>query len=272
MLIDAFMFYDELDLLEIRLHEMDSIADKFVIVESLERHGSVKPKAATLRENWHRVTGFEHKIKYILLDKLIPPYTDEDSAYGRENYQREATFCGALSLSKSRNDLIIISDVDEIPRAKAIQSACQDGRLWEKGLHHLLQDFFYYNVNCFLYDDWNPALIGTVSQILDAGGAERARRAWHTPHVLHHGGWHFSYFGGVQKIRTKLESYLHSGDVDSKEILRRSDAQLAAEIALGTNIYHGRTKLTWRESNDPRLPEYFLNNRDKFKYLTAGQS
>ena len=39
--IDAFMFFDELDLLEIRLHELDPLVDHFVIIEALERHGTL---------------------------------------------------------------------------------------------------------------------------------------------------------------------------------------------------------------------------------------
>lgn len=265
--IDAFTFFNELDLLEIRLHEMAPLVDHFVIVEALEPHGSGKRRDAVLKANWHVVKPFESKVHYVLLPKLVPPFVNYDTSFLRENYQRNCLMSGVHDVSTSPDDVVIISDCDEIPRRAAVHGLIQSGRL-SAGIHHLLQDFFYYNVNWFLYPDWNPACVGTVAQIGKMGGAERARRA-NTPNKVRLGGWHFSYFGGVSRIRLKLESFLEATEADCKEVLRRGDAQLAADIAAGKNIYRDRAKLTWREANDPRLPQYFLSNLERFRHLTA---
>jgi beta-1,4-mannosyl-glycoprotein beta-1,4-N-acetylglucosaminyltransferase len=81
MVIDAILFTDEIDILEIRLNEMNSVVDKFVIVEALEAHGSVKRREACLAKNWDVVRPFEDKIKYVVLDKLEPAYTDGVSGW-----------------------------------------------------------------------------------------------------------------------------------------------------------------------------------------------
>src|SRR5208337_3284906 len=146
-IIDAFMFFDELDLLEVRLNELNPIVDHFVIVESLERFGSCKPKSAFLQENWNVVKSFEHKIKYVLLPHLEPTYTDKTSGWQREAFQRNAMLPAVLELSTSSDDIVLISDCDEIPRAEAV---CNSLNRVRGGLHYLSLDLFWYNVNRYL--------------------------------------------------------------------------------------------------------------------------
>ena len=265
--IDAFMFFDELDLLEIRLHELDPLVDHFVIIEALERHGSAQGKPATLRDNWSRVKGFEHKIKYILLQKLEPTFAAGNTSSRRESFNRSSLMPGILSVSTSPDDAVIISDCDEIPRVGVIRDSLP---LLAKGAHQLFFDMFYYNVNRYYGTYWNMPRLATVQQIQKVGGSNNIRCNFRPELSVGDAGWHFSYFGGLASIRNKSTSFYHAGDPPWLKFHRRSDREVAQDLAAGRSILDGSAKsdMVWRESNDPRLPAYYLNNSDKFRHFT----
>ncbi len=278
--IDAFMFFTELDVLEIRLNELNSVVDHFVILESAELHGSTKTKPFLLKENWERFAPFHHKIKHVMLDKLEPPYTDYASGWKRENFQRSALLDPVLSLSTSRDDIMLLSDCDEIPRASAV---LEGARLAPQvGLCKFELDFFFYNVNNYI-GKWKRSTLGTVQQYLDAGGFNEIRditflmEPWHPRsrevkwyHNLPNAGWHFSYFGDIEHMRNKVKSFAHSTDDFCQEFLQRSDAQVAADIAGGVDLFRraSEPRGQHRSTNDPSLPVHFLNNASKYERFT----
>ena len=128
-MIDAFIYGWEKDILEIRLHELSPVVDKFVIVESLEMHGSANLKTETLRAHWSIIKPFEDKVHYVLLEDLKPAF-DKTTSWQRENYHRNQLMPAILQISKSPLDIVMISDCDEIPRAsmldepKHVKAAC----------------------------------------------------------------------------------------------------------------------------------------------------
>ena len=279
MIIDAFPFFNELDLLEIRLHELDPLVDHFVIVEALERY-SGKPKAAVLRDNWSRVKGFESKIKYVVLPKLEPAFTNETSSWARENFTRNALWQPVLSLSTSSGDVVIISDCDEIPRMTAIRDAMQNGTL-SKGIHRLGQRLYHYNVNQLCYGSdwsshcWDKAVIGTVRQIQEVGGPHKARYVLRPgdseakTYSIPNAGWHFTYFNGsIDGIREKIQSCCEYSDDQEVAFLNKSKADALQAVVAGTTVRPKTRRSVWRETNDPVLPEYFLKNIERFRHFT----
>lgn len=278
-LVDAFLFFNELDLLEIRLHEMAPIVDHFVIVESLERFGSNKTKRPVLLDNWHRVKDFEQKIRYVLLEKLEPAFTDRSSAWAREYYSRNALLPPALELA-GPNDAVIISDCDEIPRASAVRAALA---ALPKGIHRLNQSMYDFNVNQLIYGSekaphcWDMAIMGTARQIQEIGGPQKARfifrhdaKTWYTKtHAVPNAGWHFTYFGGgVERMREKIESCCHFSDDEERVFLHKSPAQNLRDVVAGLAVRRETRRLEWRETNDPTLPQYFLDNVERFRHFT----
>ena len=276
MIIDAFPFMNELEIVEIRLNELDSLVDHFVIVESLEVHGNPRKKPANLRDNWHIVKPFEHKVTYILLDHLEPPYTDDDrSRWGRENYQRLALTVPVTALSTSPEDIIIVSDCDEIPRESAVRDALP--RI-ATGIHQLSLDFFYYNVNCCVNKKWAVSTIGTLKHYQEIGGFQIARntgRDCGKPHraVIEDAGWHFSYFGhDAAKLKYKAENVAESHRSMIADFINRDPRQATIDIANCVDIYRDPTMpMIRRDTHDPRLPAYFLNNIERFKHCTDGK-
>ena len=123
-IIDCFMYYDEEMILDIRLNIMDKYVSHFIICEANFNHNGTKRE---LQFNINNFKNFKEKIIYIPLnyqpknlrriDKLDSQHLMNskilDNALLRENFQRNYLLTKIKDFDE--NDLIIISDVDEIP-------------------------------------------------------------------------------------------------------------------------------------------------------------
>ena len=205
---DCFTFFNELDLLEIRLQELYDVVDYFVIAESNMSH-SGKPKEYTLLENMSRFEQWSDKIRRIAVDDM--PVTD--NSWVREKFQRDALSRGLTDVEN--DDLIIISDLDEIPRADIIEMIKEDENQYER---YILQvPLFRYKFN-FL--KWyqpviNNQMIVTRAHVFTNPERERDyTHAWLPPApdvvYLEHAGWHFSYLGDDKNAVHKLQNFAHT--------------------------------------------------------------
>jgi beta-1,4-mannosyl-glycoprotein beta-1,4-N-acetylglucosaminyltransferase len=260
MIIDSLLFFNEVDLLDIRLHELDPIVDKFVIVESQAMHGSANLKRYILEENWNVVKPFEKKICYIKLDKLEPEFSGPESCWPRENFNRNALMAGIESVSKSENDIVMVSDCDEIPKASAIKMALP--RI--KGMVGTKQDFYYYNVNT-CGGVWHGTVIGRLSDIRLAGGIQAVRNQRDNYPAIPDSGWHFSYFGGLDKIRMKTQNFAHATDLICRQLSERSNEEVLKDISECKDLYRREGVSFTRQDDTSRLPEYLTQNKERFK-------
>ena len=115
-------FFNELELLEIRLNELDPVVDQFVLIEATRTHQK-KPKSLIYNENKSRFRKFENKINHIILDKYPTVFTKLRPVknWHYEKHQREMLKLGLKDLQD--NDGVIVSDLDEIPSAEAIRKS-----------------------------------------------------------------------------------------------------------------------------------------------------
>lgn len=129
---DSFIFFNELDLLQIRLSVLAPHVDRFVLVEATHSfQGQTKP--LYFEKNRQRFAPFLDKIEHVVVDN----FPDAASPWDREHFQRDAILRGLASCAD--DDLVIISDADEIPRPQAIP------RDLDAGVIALLkQRLFYY--------------------------------------------------------------------------------------------------------------------------------
>ena len=182
-----------------------------MIVESREPHGANGSRCPTYQANpvrWAEVTSkFGSKIHYEVLDKLEPVYTDKKSGWERENFHRNALMQPILQLCDVPTDVVIISDVDEIPRASALKFRIQH----LKDLpFYLSLDMFMFNVNSLLNEPWRMSYVATVKTLLEAGGTQAPRGHLDCPKpsgiysVINDAGWHFSSFMDMPRLREKL--------------------------------------------------------------------
>jgi hypothetical protein len=254
VLIDAIMYNGESDILEIRIAELSPIVDAFVIVESLEYHGSDRKK-----ENPPPVTG--PKIHYTCLDHLEPAFSRE-TCWLRENYHRRCLMPHVAEVASSSLDILMMSDCDEIPRA--IRVACSPDTLLACD-----QDMFYYNVNNYT-GPWHGTIIGTIEEFGKVGGLQAARNMRDALPIIHDCGWHFSYFGGLERIRHKTKNFAHGPEDICKLFQYQPDEEVLKDIAEGRDLYHRPGPLfEKRSSDDLRLPKYFLANKERFPLWTT---
>lgn len=234
--IDVFLFFNELDLLELRFRTMYEVVDFFVITECTETF-SGKPKEMTFAQNRSRFRDYEDKIIYNPisfqdleylktpewvglqsdLERSLPykhggrPAKKLHSSLLREISHRDS---GILALSKiaKPNDLILLSDVDEIPNPSAVKAIAISGILQPS---YFKMKWSLYWINNRVKEPW----VGTVAfnfAMLKGLSLDMMRYSsceiLNTPGpIIENGGWHFSYLGGSEAITTKLRALPYQG-------------------------------------------------------------
>ena len=227
MKIDACLLFNELDLLELRLTELAGVVDRFVVVEATRTHkGTLKP--LYYAENKARFAEWEDKIVHI----VCPLADDGDGLPAirrREMIQRNAIIQGIRDCAD--NDILLISDCDELPRSELIPSHIEDGVIAT-----YLQKLYYFDFNTYAPDRVWP---GTrVCRVADAralsphvirNGLGQPDRIY--PQYMHieNGGWHYSYFGGAAAIQHKMTEFLHQELVTSANTTQAAIEQKVSE-------------------------------------------
>lgn len=270
---DVFPFFDELDVLEVRLNELDPIVDKFIICESRETYGGTKrPLVLDGQLDTRRFAKFKSKIHYMVLDHLDPKCTDHTTGRLREAYQRNMMAVGLAAQRPEANDIVIFSDCDEIPRAEVAYVFIQNPRSFG-GITRFKQTSYYYNVNTVVdygHDFSSRARIGTYKQFLDIGTLYAFRMANKDTEklVLEKGGWHFGYFGDLDKIKRKVAAL--SPFLSEYKLF--GDETLVKDIREGRDLHHRQCELPeqfeFRPSTDASLPAFLRNNLEKFRHFT----
>ena len=119
MIYDCFTFFNELDLLEIRLNVLNDVVDKFVLVEATTTFSGT-PKPLYFNENKKRFDKFASKIIHVIInDTPIQPKTIIGEYWSWEFFQRNAIVRGLVNCKET--DTILISDLDEIPNPNQIK-------------------------------------------------------------------------------------------------------------------------------------------------------
>lgn len=207
---DCFIFYNELELLEIRLTELYDHVDKFVLVESRETfRGNLKP--LFFEENKHLFEKFLDKIIHVIVeDRLRVP-----SAWHREEFQRNQIVRGLIHCED--NDVILISDVDEIIRPSKVQDIVTIlTNIQYSKLPIVLcnQTLYRYYFNRFDKKDspW-PGSIAIFYKHLKQCCPEYCRKLAQQrriPCVVNDAGWHFTSMGGHGRVVSKLAAFSHA--------------------------------------------------------------
>ena len=200
--IDCFIFYNELDMLEFRLNELNDVVDYFVLVECIKTHTN-NDKELYFENNKNRFSKFLDKIIHIIVKDNIP---QTNSAWDREKYQRFCIDEGIKKLNLNNEDIIIIADLDEIPDTKTVLNLKNNG---VDGIYNLEMDLYYYNITCKYDKKWlQPKILNYGSYIKYNSPHVIFRELPNIP-IIKNGGWHFSYFGDVEFIKNKLRNFTH---------------------------------------------------------------
>ena len=262
---DCFSYLDEDLLLNLRLNILNRYVDYFVIIEG-NKTWQNNPKK--LNFDIKKFKEFEKKIIYI-------PVTDlpgGDNPYQRENFQRNAISRGLID--SNDEDLIIISDLDEIPDPKKIKS-------FEKKMRYAVfkQLHFYYKLN--LQSQRNPFWHGSricVKKYLKSPQWLRSLKFKKRPfwridkyrlnNIIENGGWHFCNLKIPEKLLYKYKNlcetddpYIFKEKIDEKYL---DLDEIKKRINNGLDII-GRDENYKPIRLDKRFPDYILNKKNELK-------
>lgn len=278
MIYDCFTFFNELDLLEIRLNVLNEVVDKFVLVESNKTH-SGKEKPLYFENNKKRFNTFLDKIIHIVVDDM-PLFNG--NPWELEHYQRNQIKRGLENCRPG--DVILISDLDEIPKPESIRK-----------IHHLngtfifRQNMYYYFLNYqnVTQKKWHGTVgikfplkhspqyyreLSILSNNINDSDKLRALYYWIKilPIVLknhvsfvYQGGWHFSYLGGIEAIIKKLDAFAHQEY--NKDEYKNPD-KIKEKIESGKDLFN-RKYVYKLVPIDHTYPEYIVKNQKQYAHL-----
>ena len=233
-IFDCFMYFDENVVLEVRLNTLDKYVDYFVIVESTYNHRGDKRR---LLFNINKFEKFKNKIIYLIYDEnpqnIEKIYENDNAseisrkyilnAAKRENGQRNYIF---NALKKANNDdLILISDVDEIPNLETL-----DINKIDRKIILFKQEMFYYKFNLKLPNlIWTGTKACKKKNLVSPQWLRNIKDRKYSFYridtffsntkfidvkIIYNGGWHFSNIKNASEIEHKLKSYLHHREFD----------------------------------------------------------
>lgn len=242
-IVDCFIFYNELDLLNYRLNILDSVVDHFVIIEATHTF-SGKEKPLIYNDNKHFFEKYAHKITHIIVDDMPHKYPDIDYAkkdqWSNEYHQRNCIDRGIKKLKLKDEDIIIITDVDEIVDPRIIQTFQIDDGLnsyLQNEIVSLEMDMYYYNLK--LIESTNrwvlPKMISfnlykNISQHLSCSEI----RIMNTDYNIPKTGWHLSYFGDIDFIKNKIQNFSHQ---EFNAIEYTNDENISNAINMGCDLF-----------------------------------
>lgn len=204
---DCFILNDEVDILNLRLHELNDYVDYFVIVESKQTHsGKEKPLYFKLNEELFKK--FDDKIYHIVIDSFPEPEEGADPNWFRENYQRNQIKTALKSIIPKPTDFIMISDVDEIPHPESIDFL--DKLVPPDQWRTFKMRWFHWNLNWEFADAWPGTQIIRWGDLSNTTPQNLRDKRYDTSRVLDYfRGWHLSWFGGAEKTHKKLQDFAH---------------------------------------------------------------
>ena len=264
-IFDCFSYLDEDLLLELRLNILDEYVDYFVIVEGNKTWQNNSKK---LRFDINKFDKFKKKIIYIPITDM----PDGDNPWVRENFQRNCISRGLVNANE--DDLIIISDLDEIPNMEQIWK-------FNSNMRYAVfkQKHFYYKIN--LQSQKNPFWYGSkicVKKHLKSPQWLRnlkfkKRPFWRIDkhrlnNILESGGWHFCNLKSAEELLYKYKNLCETNDphVFKEKIEEKylNLNEIEKNITLGKDII-GREDNYKKIEIDKTFPKYILNNIKQYK-------
>lgn len=198
MRIDAFSYAGEQDMLECRLVELDSVVDRWVIVEADVTHGGNRPKPYLFEDQRDRFAPWMDRIEYVRASGL----PDLEDAWSRELAQREWVWDGLKRLDASPDDVLLYGDVDEIPTVLAAK------HVQPRGVVVFHQRFHPFAVDWLHPLEWQGTVAARVKDITKF--AELRNQRMFAPTVVPDAGWHFSWVSdGLESKVEKMRSFCH---------------------------------------------------------------
>jgi beta-1,4-mannosyl-glycoprotein beta-1,4-N-acetylglucosaminyltransferase len=257
MIVDAFLFYEELDLLRLRLEVLQGVVDAFVLVRG----------DRTFRGTPIRREDVDAAIAALAKDYQIDTCVVElpviaSSPWEREHQQRRVMTEAIAGLVKiSDPDTILLSDLDEVPRPSRLDEAVSVTGTGRACCFQQLHSYFA--LNLIDEEPW----FGTRAirwRDLKRTDAQQLREDISNQHVICDGGWHFGWIGPNDAIRRKLSAFSHE-ELDTPGVT--ADRHLDACRA-GQQTVHNGHALSLLQLD--RLPDCIQRNPRQYRHMLVG--
>ena len=285
------MFFDEEQILDLRLNVLNDTVDFFVIVESIYNHRGEKRE---LIFDKNKFSKFKNKIIYIIHDEIpkqVETVNQNDSeseknrkyimnAVYRENSQRNYISQGIKEAEK--NDIILISDVDEIPKFENINI-----REITNKIIMFKQYMFHYKYNLVLPNfKWTGTKAVRKKNLISPQWLRNtkdrnypiyridtffSKKKYNNIKIIEDGGWHFSNIKTPKMLNHKFRSYLHHIEFDKAKINENdiqkliNNKQAVYNLAVdqrGSKVGNGAILENF---DNKKLPLYIQNNIEKYR-------
>ena len=285
------MYFDEDLLLDIRLNTLEKFVKKFVITEATYTHNGNKKKLNFDINNFKK---FKDKIIYIVVDKQpdnIQNLSENDSkdksgeklilnGMARDYYQREELANGLDTASGE--DLILISDLDEIPKLESV-----DLKKINNNILIFEQKIFYYKLN-LIYDKflWQGTRGVKYKNLLSPQWLRNikgknypkwrldtffSKKKYSNLLIIQNGGWHFTCLKTAEQLEKKLLNYAHHYEFQVSGLKIEDIRKFISEKRIIYDYMADRKEFKWsgeeklKRLDNSLLPNYVSNNLDKYK-------
>ena len=287
-IIDCFMYYDEDLVLDVRLNILNKFVSNFVICEADFNHNGTK---RGLKFNIKNFSKFKDKIIYIPLNKL-PPNLKKleendnqhqknskilDNALLRENFQRN--YMQNEILKFNDNDLIIISDLDEIPNLENFSYNAKitffEQKMYFYKFNLVQKDFIWYGSRaCKKKDLVEPQWLRNIKSKKYPLWNLRSlfsKKKYNNVNFIKEGGWHFTNIKKPEEIDHKMRNYLHHLEYEESGLGVKNIENIISQRKIIYDHNVDKKGEKWNSTikleieSDLNLPEYLLKNRFKLK-------
>ncbi|KXV75586.1 galactose-binding domain-containing protein [Acetobacter cerevisiae] len=280
-IIDCFSFFNEFDLLDIRLAELNDVVDHFILCESTYTYMG-QPKPLHFLENKERYKKYAHKIIHV----PVTDYPENINQFQRDAFQREKMM--DVIRHCSPDDLIIHTDIDEIPRVEAIKSAAGFD-----GITYMSMWMYQYYLNLLERKDWwhgyaipkkHLDRICSFKNAQFSSGDIKEKENYFLTFIRYaliyeanqinisfqireNSGWHFTNMGGLPALEKKFHSYAHADDPWPN--LMKDRNRLKQQIDIGARIFHfeGLAEYFPIDTTFPRFVQENIKSLTKKGYI-----
>ena len=266
-IFDCFQYFNEEHIADLRFNIMNQFVDKFVIVESTVNHQG-KPKK--LNFDISKYAKFKNKINYIVVDdtpeNLKKPHEGGESLV--EQHQRNSIMKGIKE--SGDNDLIILSDVDEIPDLNKLS------RFNKNNYAVFSQKMFMYKLNLLNLNEnnWHGSKICLKKNLKSPQWLRNLKFKkypfWRIDkpkniQIIQNGGWHFAYLQSAENISKKIKSFAH-GEFNKEHL--SDEVKIKDRIEKGEDVFERGFKIK-KVDIDDTFPDYIQKNQNMLKNWIA---
>jgi beta-1,4-mannosyl-glycoprotein beta-1,4-N-acetylglucosaminyltransferase len=202
---DTFIFYNELNMLKLRLEELDDLVDYHILVEA-GRTFTNKSKQLCYNDNKHLdgIEKYAHKIIHLMINNF-DDVSNNGNPWNCEFYQRNYVI-KYIKDNLNDDDIILHGDVDEIPNTNTIKYMLNNDPI--DCPYSVEMDFYYYNFNWKIKTNWYLYLM-CKKKDLNVLTLSDYRTKCVPSKVIKNGGWHLSYFMTLDEIKNKINTFSH---------------------------------------------------------------